>query len=779
MAHDIYDDYPNQVFREFVSSHGVEFFGLAGDPKDLMKLCVDNGMFTVSFIREGVEKFRGFISDLLQTCWEACITPSSDPRVTKGVGMEDDTTHDLFYRPDALIANPPSMAHVHVAEKLCVPLHMSFTMPWSPTKAVPSPMFAMGDPGVESMTNYSSYIALDAMMWQGIQDMVNEWRYEVLHLPKLKLANAGKSLIHNKRVPYMYCFSQSLLPKPRDWGSHIDVCGFWFLGAPSNYEPPQDLVEFLEAGEPPIYVGFGSVIVPDPEEVTNIIFEALRRSGRRGIVSKGWSNFGNDDEKPDNIYLIGNCPHDWLFKHCSAACHHGGAGTTAAGVIAGIPTVVVPWFGDQFFWGSQVQERKIGACVPGDTLTVEALSAAFDLTLDPSVQENAKEASAKIRAEDGLLNGVQAFHRHLPLENMVCDVDPTKLASVYCTSCRMKFSPIVDLIVHQHFVGFKSHHRYQYKHVDWSVTMQDDASDNLASGLLDGLIVSGADNIHGVAGLFTEPIKGAEQNGVKGALLGFGKGVGGLVAAPFDATEDLLKTLGSGFNNTTRDIFGESSTAGSSSSSSSSSRSSSNTSTPTPNRSNQQDGGVSEAALFVPARKEDMRKLKGQFGTQISEGLKGLGTGVFDGVTGLVVHPYEGMRSNGIRGLGVGLGKAVVDLPSKPLGGLFSFAGGLVGEVSNAPRALMSLVGADSEEQDLEESLSSIAFEQDEEFTKFVLRKYAAIVRKRNEYVQRNLESLEKLSSKNTEEQNQQFNFDEEEDQEEDAVVLTSSEIFG
>jgi UDP:flavonoid glycosyltransferase YjiC (YdhE family) len=138
--------------------------------------------------------------------------------------------------------------------------------------------------------------------------------------------------------------SSALIPKPRDWGSHISISGFYFLSAAFSFTPKPALLDFLAAGSPPVYIGFGSIVVDDPDGMTKMIFDAVRKAVVRALVSKGWGGLGAGDlGKPDEVFMLGNVPHDWLFKHVSAVVHHGGAGTTAAGILAGRPTVVVPF----------------------------------------------------------------------------------------------------------------------------------------------------------------------------------------------------------------------------------------------------------------------------------------------------------------------------------------------------------------------------------------------------------------------------------------------------
>jgi UDP:flavonoid glycosyltransferase YjiC (YdhE family) len=223
-------------------------------------------------------------------------------------------------------------------------------MPWSPTQAFPHPLANIQSSNADvSMTNYMSYTLVDMLVWQGLGDVVNQFRVHQLGLEPISLWWAP-GILSRLKVPHTYCWSPALIPRPADWASHISISGFFFLEQATNYTPPADLKEFLDAGPPPVYIGFGSIVVDDPNAMTKLIFEAVQKSGQRALVSKGWGGLGADDlGKPEDVYMIGNCPHDWLFKRVSCVVHHGGAGTTAAGIACGKPTVIVPFFGDQPF----------------------------------------------------------------------------------------------------------------------------------------------------------------------------------------------------------------------------------------------------------------------------------------------------------------------------------------------------------------------------------------------------------------------------------------------
>ena len=222
------------------------------------------------------------------------------------------------------------------------------------------------------------------------------------------------------------CRSPALIPKPKDWAHHISISGFFFLSLAQNYTPDPALAAFLAEGEPPVYIGFGSIVVDDPNAMTKMIFEAVKLTGRRALVSKGWGGLGADELGiPEGVFMLGNCPHDWLFKQVAAVVHHGGAGTTAAGIAAGRPTVVIPFFGDQPFWGAMTAKAGAGPLpIPYKDLTAEKLAAAIREALKTESLERAQELSQKISSERGDQNGAQYFHQMLKVDDLRCAVAP-------------------------------------------------------------------------------------------------------------------------------------------------------------------------------------------------------------------------------------------------------------------------------------------------------------------------------------------------------------------
>nr|XP_008345737.2 sterol 3-beta-glucosyltransferase UGT80A2-like isoform X1 [Malus domestica] len=381
-------------FKDFVLTAGLEFYPLGGDPKVLAGYMVKNKGFLPSGPSE-ISIQRQQLREIIFSLLPACKEPDPDSKVP--------------FKAEAIIANPPAYGHSHVAEALKVPLHIFFTMPWTPTNEFPHPLSRVTQP----IGYRLSYQIVDALIWLGIRDMINEFRKKMLKLRPITYLSGNYS--SQPDVPHGYIWSPHLVPKPKDWGPNIDVVGFCFLDLASNYEPPEPLAKWLEAGDEPVYIGFGSLPLQEPEKMTDIILQALEITGQRGIINRGWGGLGNSVEPSDSVYLVDNCPHDWLFKRCSAVVHHGGAGTTAAGLKAACPTTIIPFFGDQPFWGERVHARGVGpAPIPVEEFSLDKLVDAIRFMLDPKVKECAIEIAKAMDNEDGVRGAVKAFHRHFP-----------------------------------------------------------------------------------------------------------------------------------------------------------------------------------------------------------------------------------------------------------------------------------------------------------------------------------------------------------------------------
>ncbi|KAH8776655.1 glycosyltransferase family 1 protein [Diaporthe sp. PMI_573] len=407
----------HDVFADFVRQSNLEFFPAGGDPSDLMAYMVKNpGLIpSLSSLRAGdIGRKQDMVKEMLEKFWKSCIDP--------------DPVTDVPFVAEAIIANPPSFAHVHLAEALGIPTHLVFTMPYSPTRAFPHPLANIKQSNLDpKTTNYLSYGMVEALTWQGLGDIINDWRRKTLGLDPLP-STVATSVLENLKVPYTYCWSPALVPKPADWPAHIDVCGFFFREEPS-YTPPDDISHFIVAGPPPIYIGFGSIVMDDAEKMTDLLLASMRRCGVRAIISRGWSNLG-DGRSDENVLFIGDCPHEWLFKRVAGVIHHGGAGTTACGLLNACPTFIVPFFGDQPFWGEMVAAAGAGPRpINHRQLDEENLTAAIQRLISPATGDAARRISDSMRTENGVKHAVQSFHQHLPKETLVCDLLPGEPAT--------------------------------------------------------------------------------------------------------------------------------------------------------------------------------------------------------------------------------------------------------------------------------------------------------------------------------------------------------------
>lgn len=331
-------------FEPWVRKHGIDFALVEGDPAELMRICIENGMFTYSFLREASLKFRGWIDELLSSAWIAC------------------------QGSDVLIESPSAMAGIHIAEALRIPYFRGFTMPWSRTRAYPH-AFAVPEHKMGGAYNYISYVMFDNVFWRAISGQVNRWRKV-----ELGLRSTNLDKMQPNKVPFLYNYSPSVVPPPLDYPDWIRVTGYWFLNEASGWTPPTELAQFIKQARADdkkiVYIGFGSIIVSDPAALTRTVVESVQKADVRCILSKGWSDRLGDPKSarvevplPPEIHQIQSAPHDWLFSQIDAAVHHGGAGTTGASLRAGVPTIVKPFFGDQFFFGGRVEDLGIGICM--------------------------------------------------------------------------------------------------------------------------------------------------------------------------------------------------------------------------------------------------------------------------------------------------------------------------------------------------------------------------------------------------------------------------------
>jgi sterol 3beta-glucosyltransferase len=283
-----------------------------------------------------------------------------------------------------------------LADHLGIPFTPAYLMPITPTRALPGPL----TPNAPAALNRASYLPVQQMLWQTSRagDAAVRRRLGLGRPPIFGPFGA----LERRGIPTLYGFSAHVLPRPADWEAHHHVTGYWFLSAPDGWAPPDDLARFLEAGPPPVYIGFGSMGNRDPEATTRLALDALLRSKQRGVLASGWGGL-NAADLPESVYMLKAAPHDWLFPRMAAVVHHGGAGTTAAGFRAGVPTIITPFFGDQPFWGARAAALGVGAApIPRKRLTADQLAAAITRAVsDPTMRAKAAALGEQLRAEEG------------------------------------------------------------------------------------------------------------------------------------------------------------------------------------------------------------------------------------------------------------------------------------------------------------------------------------------------------------------------------------------
>jgi UDP:flavonoid glycosyltransferase YjiC (YdhE family) len=390
----------HRIFEEFVRGHGFDYYPLEIDSRQVL-------------VNQAVAQFGGNTFRLLRWMRE-----NFEP----ALGHIFQTTLEAAEGADLMINSALSFAGWHVAQKLGTPALAAYLQPATPTSEHPSAAIPLPPAWLpfKGLYNYTWTKLSNQLFFATLLKVNNACRKEVLELPPLNMAYYWRIDAPDAGVPFLYGYSPSVIPKPSNWGSTIEVTGYWFLDQKDGYQSPPELEKFLDTGAKPIYLGFGSMVDHERERFNRLVIGALQMVGARGVLYGGWSELG-DQKLPDSIMRVDYVPHDWLFPQVAAVVHHGGAGTTAAGMRAGVPTIVVPFFGDQPFWGWRVQELGVGPKpVPRKALTAEKLAEAIDQATQSAVfREKAAQLGARIQAEDGVQRAVDLIHAGFGMDFVV------------------------------------------------------------------------------------------------------------------------------------------------------------------------------------------------------------------------------------------------------------------------------------------------------------------------------------------------------------------------
>jgi UDP:flavonoid glycosyltransferase YjiC (YdhE family) len=379
-------------FEPLVAGQGLDFFPIRGDMQHILtggggQALAESGQNPLRMAWSALRLF-GVMAD----------------------GFARDLSSPELWDTELIINQLPGGLYGYdLSQKLDVPMILAAVMPLTPTRYQPMlafPGLLAPIPGYNSFSHWLAY----QLVWQGFRPAVSRWRQRTLSLSKAPIWGYSR-LMKQQRVPVLNGFSEHIVPRPADWGEHIHITGYWFPEEEA-WQPADDLRKFIEAGPPPVFIGFGSMPLRDPQGTTAIILEALKLSGQRAILQMGWGGLA-EQELPDHVFKLDYAPYGWLFPRMAGTVHHGGSGTTAFGLRAGVPSIIVPFLFDQFYWGKQVAELGVRpAPIPHKELSAERLAEALTIVVnDREMGRRAAVLGEKIRAEDGLSAAVEAIHQ--------------------------------------------------------------------------------------------------------------------------------------------------------------------------------------------------------------------------------------------------------------------------------------------------------------------------------------------------------------------------------
>jgi sterol 3beta-glucosyltransferase len=373
------------MFRDLVAAYGLRHLPVSVNPQQIMEhpsmqAASKSGnpfLLMRSMFREGLPLIRTYLEEVYSNCQDC----------------------------DAVILTQIPFGAYDAAEKRKIPFLQAGLGPLYPTAAFP--MIGLNFPNWRiGAINRFTYGLMDQSFWQFFRPFQNKWRRETLGLTPLPLGGPADTI--RQCAPTVLGFSASVVPSPADWPPTVHATGYWFAEEPSGWRPPAALNAFLDSGPAPVYVGFGSMPDAEARKTTQIIVEALRMSGQRGILLSGWSRLG-DVRLPESVYPVDSIPHSWLFPRMAAVVHHGGAGTTAAGLRSGVPSILTPYATDQFFWAKRVESLCVGPkSVSYHKITAEALAGMIRQAVDDTeMRDRATALGRRIESEHGVEKAVE------------------------------------------------------------------------------------------------------------------------------------------------------------------------------------------------------------------------------------------------------------------------------------------------------------------------------------------------------------------------------------
>ncbi|MBT2470003.1 glycosyltransferase family 1 protein [Streptomyces sp. ISL-66] len=373
-------------FDDAVTARGLGFRPLPLDPREELASAAGQGLARAVSAPVAMARLVGMARQFI-------------PRLTEGVVAAVRQGADVLL--SSTLTDPMCSA---LGEATGLPAIGVYLQPIEPTGAFP-PLVT----GARSFGPYGNRLAARAMRTatdRVFAPAVSELRRE-LGLPAPRFGGP-LGLPHGRTV--LHGFSPTVVRRPADWPEAHEVCGYWWPATRPDWRPEPRLLDFLDAGPPPVFVGFGSFVTADAERLSALVSEALRRAKVRGIVQAGWSGLHAEG---DELLTVQEVPHAWLFPRTAAVVHHAGAGTTAAGLRAGVPAVPVPVQLDQHFWAARLHSLGVsGPPIRYQRLTATRLAAAVSAaTRTPALATRARQLAAALSREDGAARVLTALER--------------------------------------------------------------------------------------------------------------------------------------------------------------------------------------------------------------------------------------------------------------------------------------------------------------------------------------------------------------------------------
>ena len=372
----------SEAFKDFVLGFGLEFAPTRGD---ITKIAASDMAKEARGADNPLKFFKSMKNDKLME-------------------MFIDLQHDLDKAcegSDAIVYHPGASIAYFTAQRLNIPSILAAPFPMTPTSDFPALLFYQG-PHLGKLYNKITHKIFEQGFWMmGSGPLKKYWASTYGKAPK-NFGNPFKKQ-RTESHPTIVSLSKHVFAQPNDYPQNVSYNGYWFLDTDENYVPQKELADFLEAGDAPVYIGFGSMAEKETaKEMGRMVVEAVKKSGKRAIVATGWGSIEPPKDAPDNILFIEGAPHTWLFPKMSAIVHHGGAGTTAEALRSGVPSMVVPFGMDQFAWGKRVFELGVGAkSVTKKELTADKLAEGLKYMQQIEVKIKAKELGQKIRSDKG------------------------------------------------------------------------------------------------------------------------------------------------------------------------------------------------------------------------------------------------------------------------------------------------------------------------------------------------------------------------------------------